>query len=236
MIKVRSTRTWHCIQQERSDLPRYYTGPSCRIRKTKWSGKSGKSATITPNPLVDFNDSISQEPVLVIVCLWYLQRCWAINLAHRVTQERHQTHFQKYKQIPVALISAADPAEEPDSFLILLFWPGYLQTVQAAMILATILCCVDFFVFILQLFRLKQGERFVFTAIIQLLSGELHGGRRLLLLSQWNAERSEVTATHPEADYFPNPSRQFEFFQWWLTMRHKLYPPAVTFIVVERPS
>ncbi|TUM45530.1 Epithelial membrane protein 2 [Bagarius yarrelli] len=47
---------------------------------------------------------------------------------------------------------------------------GYLQTVQAAMILATILCCVDFFVFILQLFRLKQGERFVFTAIIQLLS------------------------------------------------------------------
>lgn len=38
------------------------------------------------------------------------------------------------------------------------------------MILATILCCVGFFVFILQLFRLKQGERFVFTAIIQLLS------------------------------------------------------------------
>lgn len=47
---------------------------------------------------------------------------------------------------------------------------GYLQTVQATMILATILCCVGFFVFILQLFRLKQGERFVFTAIIQLLS------------------------------------------------------------------
>ncbi|KAK3520339.1 hypothetical protein QTP70_023295 [Hemibagrus guttatus] len=47
---------------------------------------------------------------------------------------------------------------------------GFLQAVQAAMILATILCCVDFFVFILQLFRLKQGERFVFTAIIQLLS------------------------------------------------------------------
>ncbi|XP_073689314.1 epithelial membrane protein 2 [Garra rufa] len=47
---------------------------------------------------------------------------------------------------------------------------AYLQTVQAAIILATILCCVGFFVFILQLFRLKQGERFVFTAIIQLLS------------------------------------------------------------------
>ncbi|XP_060757077.1 epithelial membrane protein 2 [Neoarius graeffei] len=47
---------------------------------------------------------------------------------------------------------------------------GYLQTVQATMILATILCCGDLFVFILQLFRLKQGERFVFTAIIQLLS------------------------------------------------------------------
>ncbi|KAJ8253950.1 hypothetical protein COCON_G00205620 [Conger conger] len=47
---------------------------------------------------------------------------------------------------------------------------GYLQAVQATMILATILCCVGFFVFILQLFRLNQGERFVFTAVIQLLS------------------------------------------------------------------
>ncbi|XP_026858562.2 epithelial membrane protein 2 [Electrophorus electricus] len=47
---------------------------------------------------------------------------------------------------------------------------GFLQAVQATMILAAILCCVGFFVFILQLFRLKQGERFVFTAIIQLLS------------------------------------------------------------------
>uniref|UniRef100_A0AAZ3Q8E9 Epithelial membrane protein 2 n=1 Tax=Oncorhynchus tshawytscha TaxID=74940 RepID=A0AAZ3Q8E9_ONCTS len=48
----------------------------------------------------------------------------------------------------------------------------YLQAVQATMILSTILCCVGFFVFILQLFRLKQGERFVFTAIIQLLASE----------------------------------------------------------------
>ncbi|XP_018528367.1 epithelial membrane protein 2 [Lates calcarifer] len=47
---------------------------------------------------------------------------------------------------------------------------AYLQAVQATMILATILCCVSFFVFILQLFRIKQGERFVFTAIIQLLA------------------------------------------------------------------
>lgn len=47
---------------------------------------------------------------------------------------------------------------------------GYLEAVQATMILATILCCVGFFVFILQLFRLNQGERFVFTAVIQLLS------------------------------------------------------------------
>ncbi|XP_053370559.1 epithelial membrane protein 2 [Clarias gariepinus] len=47
---------------------------------------------------------------------------------------------------------------------------GYLQAVQAAMILATILCCVDIFIFVLQLFRVKQGERFVFTAIVQLLS------------------------------------------------------------------
>ncbi|KAM7372230.1 hypothetical protein PAMP_009412 [Pampus punctatissimus] len=47
---------------------------------------------------------------------------------------------------------------------------AYLQAVQATMILASILCCVSFFVFILQLFRLQQGERFIFTAIIQLLS------------------------------------------------------------------
>ncbi|KAJ3600792.1 hypothetical protein NHX12_031767 [Muraenolepis orangiensis] len=44
------------------------------------------------------------------------------------------------------------------------------DAVQATMILATILCCVGFFVFVLQLFRLQQGERFVFTAIIQLLA------------------------------------------------------------------
>ncbi|XP_051904125.1 epithelial membrane protein 2 isoform X6 [Hippocampus zosterae] len=47
---------------------------------------------------------------------------------------------------------------------------AYLQTVQATMILAIILCCLSFFIFILQLFRLKQGERFIFTAIIQLLA------------------------------------------------------------------
>lgn len=47
---------------------------------------------------------------------------------------------------------------------------AYLQAVQATMILSTILSAVAFFVFILQLFRLKQGERFVFTATIQLLA------------------------------------------------------------------
>lgn len=49
---------------------------------------------------------------------------------------------------------------------------AYLQAVQATMILATILCCISFFVFILQLFKLQQGERFLFTAIIQLLACE----------------------------------------------------------------
>ncbi|XP_029364077.1 epithelial membrane protein 2 [Echeneis naucrates] len=47
---------------------------------------------------------------------------------------------------------------------------AYLQVVQATMIMASILCCVSFFVFILQLFRIKQGERFIFTAIIQLMA------------------------------------------------------------------
>lgn len=45
-----------------------------------------------------------------------------------------------------------------------------MQTVQATMILSTILCCIAFLIFLLQLFRLKQGERFVLTSIIQLLS------------------------------------------------------------------
>lgn len=47
---------------------------------------------------------------------------------------------------------------------------AYLQAVQASMILATIFCCISFFLFILQLFKLQQGERFLFTAIIQLLA------------------------------------------------------------------
>lgn len=45
-----------------------------------------------------------------------------------------------------------------------------LQAVQVSMILATTLCCMAFLVFLLQLFRLKQGDRFVLTAILQLLS------------------------------------------------------------------
>ncbi|XP_060642753.2 epithelial membrane protein 2 [Anolis sagrei] len=51
-------------------------------------------------------------------------------------------------------------------------FPDYssIQAIQATMILSTILCCVAFFVFILQLFRLKQGERFVLTSLLQFLS------------------------------------------------------------------
>ncbi|XP_054848740.1 epithelial membrane protein 2 [Eublepharis macularius] len=51
-------------------------------------------------------------------------------------------------------------------------FPEYpaIQAMQATMILATIFCCLAFFIFILQLFRLKQGERFVLTSFIQLLS------------------------------------------------------------------
>lgn len=45
-----------------------------------------------------------------------------------------------------------------------------MQAVQATMILSTILSCISFLIFLLQLFRLKQGERFVLTAIIQLMS------------------------------------------------------------------
>nr|XP_016853307.1 PREDICTED: epithelial membrane protein 2 [Anolis carolinensis] len=51
-------------------------------------------------------------------------------------------------------------------------FPDYssIQAIQATMVLSTILCCVAFFVFILQLFRLKQGERFVLTSLLQFLS------------------------------------------------------------------
>ncbi|XP_075035922.1 epithelial membrane protein 2 [Mixophyes fleayi] len=45
-----------------------------------------------------------------------------------------------------------------------------IQAIQATMILSTILCCIGLLSFVLQLFRLKQGERFVLTAIIQMLS------------------------------------------------------------------
>lgn len=67
------------------------------------------------------------------------------------------------------LVPPLSRAQEGSLCLLSLSLSAYLQAVQATMILATILCCVGFFVFILQLFRLKQGERFVFTAIIQLL-------------------------------------------------------------------
>ncbi|KAJ7983382.1 hypothetical protein DPEC_G00379440, partial [Dallia pectoralis] len=68
-------------------------------------------------------------------------------------------------------------------------YAAYLQAVQATMILATILCWMGFFVFVLQLFRLKQGERFVFTAIIQLLSALCV----LIGASIYTAERESFT-------------------------------------------
>ncbi|CAH2306902.1 epithelial membrane 2 [Pelobates cultripes] len=45
-----------------------------------------------------------------------------------------------------------------------------IQTIQATMILSTILCCFGLVCFAFQLFRLKQGERFVLSGIIQMLS------------------------------------------------------------------
>lgn len=65
------------------------------------------------------------------------------------------------------------PAPQGGAQAVLPCFPtGYptMQAVQATMILSTILCCIAFLIFLLQLFRLKQGERFVLTSIIQLLS------------------------------------------------------------------
>ncbi|XP_041033463.1 peripheral myelin protein 22-like [Carcharodon carcharias] len=46
----------------------------------------------------------------------------------------------------------------------------YLQTVQAAMVLAVIFSCCGLLIFICQLFSLKKGNRFIFTGLFQLLS------------------------------------------------------------------
>ncbi|XP_012640514.1 epithelial membrane protein 2 [Microcebus murinus] len=63
-------------------------------------------------------------------------------------------------------LNATNCTEVNDTF------EGYttLQAVQATMILSTTLCCIAFLIFLFQLFRLKQGERFVLTSIIQLMS------------------------------------------------------------------
>lgn len=55
------------------------------------------------------------------------------------------------------------------------------------MIFSTILCCIAFFIFLLQLFRLKQGERFLLTATIQLMSCEssMEGGRHTSERRNW---------------------------------------------------
>ncbi|EGV96309.1 epithelial membrane protein 2 [Cricetulus griseus] len=68
-----------------------------------------------------------------------------------------------------------------------------MQAVQATMILSTILCSLSFLIFLLQLFRLKQGERFILTAIIQLMSclcvmigASIYTDRRQDLHKQYN--------------------------------------------------
>ncbi|XP_007903083.1 epithelial membrane protein 2 [Callorhinchus milii] len=47
---------------------------------------------------------------------------------------------------------------------------SYLEAVQATMILSVILCCISFFIFLIQLFRLPKGERFLVAGSFQLLS------------------------------------------------------------------
>ncbi|XP_021065667.1 epithelial membrane protein 2 [Mus pahari] len=88
---------------------------------------------------------------------------------------------------------------------------GYsvIQAVQATMILSTILSCISFLIFLLQLFRLKQGERFVLTSIIQLMSclcvmigasiytdrrQDLHQNYKLYLLSEGSYGYSFILA------------------------------------------
>ncbi|NWH43143.1 EMP2 protein, partial [Fregata magnificens] len=52
-----------------------------------------------------------------------------------------------------------------------------IQAVQATMILSTIFCCVAFLVFILQLFRLKQGERFLLSCLCVMIAASIYTDR-----------------------------------------------------------
>ncbi|XP_028310955.1 epithelial membrane protein 2 [Gouania willdenowi] len=102
---------------------------------------------------------------------------------------------------------------------------GYLQAVQASMVLATILCCISLFVFILQLFRIKQGERFIFTAIIQLL-GSLCV---MIAASIYTAEREtfQVPSLH-EGSYGSS------FILAWISFPMTLISGVMYFILRKR--
>ncbi|XP_033023488.1 epithelial membrane protein 2 [Lacerta agilis] len=87
-------------------------------------------------------------------------------------------------------------------------FPDYqsIQAIQATMILSTILCCVAFFVFILQLFRLKQGERFVLTSIIQLLSCLC-----VMIAASIYTDRHEEFHVGQQYDFFQVSSGQYGY-------------------------
>ncbi|KAL8175287.1 UNVERIFIED_CONTAM: Epithelial membrane protein 2 [Gekko kuhli] len=92
--------------------------------------------------------------------LWFLYtnetNCTVIN------EHFPGSRFWGVGQKPAALIVTLRRKQDADYQAI--------QAVKATMILATIFCCAAFFTFILQLFRLKQGERFVLTSVMQLMS------------------------------------------------------------------
>ncbi|XP_069503939.1 epithelial membrane protein 2 [Ambystoma mexicanum] len=105
-----------------------------------------------------------------------------------------------------------------------------LQAVQATMIMATTLCCIGLFSFVLQLFRLKQGERFVFTAIIQLLSCVCV----LIGASIYAAKHEDFHAKLSNTDLFQDGTYGYCFILAWVAFAFTLISSAMYLILRKR--
>ncbi|CAI9596687.1 unnamed protein product [Staurois parvus] len=101
-----------------------------------------------------------------------------------------------------------------------------IQAIQATMILSTILCCIGLLSFGLQLFRLKQGERFVFTAIIQMLSC-------LCVMIAAAIYSSMYEKFHPDLD-IKNGTFGYSFILAWIAFAFTLINSIMYLILRKR--
>ncbi|XP_001366760.1 epithelial membrane protein 2 [Monodelphis domestica] len=109
---------------------------------------------------------------------------------------------------------------------------GYatVQAVQATMILSTILCCIALFVFVLQLFRLKQGERFVLTSIIQLLSCLCV----MIAASVYTNQREEIHNNNMFYQGTSNGNYGYSFILAWIAFAFTLISGIMYLILRKR--